>query len=1036
MRPIKLTMSAFGPYADVEVIDFSLMKEHNIFLISGPTGAGKTTVFDGICYALFGYASGEGRDGESLRSHFAKEDVLTWVELEFELRENIYKVKRIPKQQKKKERGEGYTWQEPEAEFKAQDQRIITGIRNVNEKVISLLGINYEQFRQIVMIPQGEFRKLLLAESKDREVILRKIFGTRQFQMIIESLEEKARELKRAIEALWEKQNAYIKSIDVGNDENLRQLINREDLNINEIVTGLEALIEEDQKQETALEKVAESLSGHLENLQKELLEGIERNKKFEERKNAETHLKTLEGKKNIFEEKEILLQRGRKALTVKGAEDYLLNREKHLKTVEKELEDAKFKLVEALSGFEKAKGVLKEEEQKDNYRKKLQEKIISYKKDIEKVKAYEKAQKEIITVEKSFLEKKNEKDKNDKDIENLKIQLKRLSKEVDKAKSSAVEYAELAKQISEKEEHLKKLNKLKLEQDLLQSIRQMYVKKKAEYEESLKEYEKVNIKYEEMNNLFFKGQAGILAENLNNGEPCPVCGSTHHPKPAEKLLGIPTEDELKGAKKLWEELGEKTKKCYENFMDIKGRGEAQKDIVDKLSREIEGTLGQFETIKDNIKTLNEDLLSLKKRADAADGIRKKESILLDSLKKAEESLGEKEELSQKLEEEFRELFGKVQGLKSLLTKEERELPEDIREEKALKVQIDKFEEEYKNMEKSLKEALDSYRKGEINFARAETNKNLKENEIKTAKTEVEAAKSGFMSEVKRAGFEKLEDYFVSKLEQEKMDEMEREIKAYNEALRSAADRFAKAEIDVKGQSMADTEDIKKKIEGKKEEKNQAEMKIKKVFARLVHNKKLEVKIKNTANEIEKNESRYGVVGHLSNMAKGNNREKLSFERYVLAAYFDDIIDAANIRLSKMTDGRFELSRIEEKQKGAAQQGLEIQVYDYYTGQPRHVKVISGGESFKASLSLALGLSDVVQSNAGGISLDTIFIDEGFGSLDQESLEKAIQCLLDLQKTGKLVGVISHVQELKDRIRARIEIIPDMTGSKAKVIVI
>lgn len=1029
-------MSAFGPYAETEVIDFTLMEEHNIFLITGPTGAGKTTIFDGICYALFGYASGEGRDGESLRSHFSKEDVLTYVELEFELRGNVYKVKRIPRQQKKKERGEGYTLQDSEAEFKVQDQRIITGIRNVNEKVISLLGINYEQFRQIVMIPQGEFRKLLLADSKDREVILRKIFGTRQFQMIQESLEDKARELRKTIQALWEKQNTYIKSIDVGNDENLLELINKEALNINEIIENLKILIEEDQKQEAELEKIADCLSDDLEGLQKELLEGMEINKKFEERKNAETYLKSLEGKKDIIEKKEILLQKGRRAITVKGTEDYLINRENHLKIVQKELEDAKSKFIEATSGFEKAKVALKDEEEKDKYRKELQEKIISLKKDIEKVKAYEKAQKEIRIVEKLFIEKKNERDKNNKEIESFKIEIKRLTKEVNEAKNSAIEYAELAKQISEKEENLKKLNKFIEENDLLQSIRRLYVKKKQEYDESLKEFEKVNKKYEEMNNLFFKGQAGILAQNLNKGEPCPVCGSVHHPRPAEKLSGIPTEDELKDTKNLKEEYEEKAKKYYESFMDIKGKGEAQRDIVDKLNLEIEDTLGKFENIKDNIKPLNEELSNLKKRADAADKIRKKESVLSGDLLKAEESLGEKDRLSQKLEEEFRDCFARVQGLKSLLAKEETELPEGIREENALNVQIDRFEDEYKTIEKSLKEAQESYRNREINFAKAETNKNLKENGIKSAEIEVEAAKSEFISEVGRAGFERLEDYFASKLEQKKIDEMEEEIKEYNEALRSAADRFAKAEKDVKGKVLADTDEINKKIDAKKEEKIKAETKIKKTFARLVHNRELENRIKNTADEIMKEERQYGVVGHLSNMAKGNNSEKLSFERYVLAAYFDDIIDAANIRLSKMTDGRFELSRIEEKQKGPAQQGLEIQVYDYYTGQPRHVKVISGGESFKASLSLALGLSDVVQSNAGGISLDTMFIDEGFGSLDSESLEKSIQCLLELQQSGKLVGVISHVQELKERIRARIEISPGMTGSNAKVIVV
>ena len=222
-------------------------------------------------------------------------------------------------------------------------------------------------------------------------------------------------------------------------------------------------------------------------------------------------------------------------------------------------------------------------------------------------------------------------------------------------------------------------------------------------------------------------------------------------------------------------------------------------------------------------------------------------------------------------------------------------------------------------------------------------------------------------------------------------------------------------------------------VKGKREEQDKLN---KKLFARLEKNKDTREKFDKLRIKIKKQEEAYKKISHLADMAKGSNSEKLSFERYVLAAYFDDIIQAANMRLKPMTDGRFELCRIGEKQKGGAQQGLDLEVYDYYTGQPRHVKVISGGESFKASLALALGLSDVVQSSAGGISIDTMFIDEGFGALDSESLEKSIQCLLELQQSGKLVGVISHVQELKERIRARIEISADMVGSSAKVIVV
>lgn len=1035
MKPIKLTMSAFGPYAGTEVIDFSLLEGHNIFVITGPTGAGKTTIFDGICYALYGSASGEGRDGESMRSHFAKDDTLTYVEFEFQLKGKNYYVKRIPKQQRKKERGEGYTEQKAEAEFKAPGERVVTGVREVNEKIAGLLGISCEQFKQIVMIPQNEFRKLLIAESKDREVILRKIFGSWQFQMIQDMLEDNARQLRKAIEALEQKELTYIRGIEWGQREELKAKAEADHVNIDEMKEELENLIKEDNEEEKKLEMEAESLAGELEKLQGALLKGIEINNRFEERKNAERDLNLLQNSKNLWDEKERKLQRAKKAFLIKAVEEQKIKRKAELDKAILEHEKSKLSLAAALENYEKSKKNLSKEEEQEEERRKLQDKIGELKKDIDKVREYEGLSTRLEELMKSLELKEKAIKKNKEEIETLKEHIKKLKADIEAANEAALQYMKNEKDLKEKEDILTKLKSFEIENQSLQDLRSDYIKKKASYEELYKAYEEKKKIVDELSLLFFQGQAGLLAKDLKDQQPCPVCGSLHHPSPAKELSGMPSEEELKNKKAELDAISDKLRKAADEYADVRAKGEGQRKTVDKLKQDLSDVLEE-ENIKAIIEKYEDSITIIKTYIADLDRKRKGKDRLLELLDKSEKDLESKEGLVLIHEKEYRNLYAQVEGNKALLSKTEKDLSYGIKEEAQLLVHINNLEEKYSRMKKAYDDAREAFRMAEVEMAKEEANKSFMEKSVENAEEEYKEAASKFTESLLNVGFEDNEQYEAAKMTEEAMEALEAEINKYKEELKSAADRLTKALKNIEGLEPANIEDINQSIALYKNKKAEAEKAIKQNFARLMHNKGLLENLKAAGSEKKEQEDAYSIVGHLANMAKGNNRERLSFERYVLAAYFDDIIYAANQRLRKMTDGRFELSRIKEKQKGNAQQGLEIEIFDYYTGLPRHVKVISGGESFKASLSLALGLSDVVQSYAGGISLDTIFIDEGFGSLDEDSLEKSIQCLLDLQKTGKLVGVISHVGELKERIRARIEVTQTMTGSNSKVVVV
>lgn len=1045
MRPIKLTMSAFGPYGGLEIIDFDQFREHNIFVVTGKTGSGKTTIFDGICYALYGKASGGDRDGESLRSHFNKGDRLTYVELEFEIRGQKYFIRRVPRQMRPKKSGEGLTEQNPEAEFKGPDGKFVSGVERVNDAIISLLGLNYNQFCQIIMIPQGEFRELLLAESKDREAIFRKIFGTYQFQAIQDILDKKAKELKTVLNDLEQRQKIYIKSIDCGGVENLSSLVNAENINVNGVREELESFIIKDESQEKVLEGDIAKLDGELDKLNRDLTFGMEINNRFKEEEEAKKHKISLEEKIETYKEEELKLQKGRKALNIKATEDNCKKRWQAMKQNQEEVIKAQKALETAKAGLVTAQENISSEEAKEPKRQELTESLAILKKDRDKVIEYDRKKSELKDKENILKQKEEQKNQCAITIEKLNKNIDKWLTELEKSQKAAIEYANCSVEIGKRQEKYSKLDKLEKEFWDLREITTKYHKEKNRFEQIEVLYKKAKLTYEEMEELFLKGQAGLLAKGLKEGAPCPVCGALNHPRPAHIIQGTPTEEELKQAKEDFSSKDKEHKESLNMLTELSTKEKAQKASIEKLRDELCHSLEDMPGLDDKgienylkkiMKTERTQIELLKSKIGELEELKNLETELKEAIDKAKERLKQEEDSYEKIKQEHIELCARINGLKELIEKMTKELPEGVETVYALENLISNKEKEYGIMEESLKKAREAFRNAEIFHAMSQTALSEKNKALDLTKKEYEEALDKLDEDILKAGFEGREDYKLSRMEESAIEALERGIKSFNEELKSAQDRHEKAAKEISGLKIVDILELKNKVNEKKQAKEILEGQKMRLFARLEKNRDIRQNLDKVKTMINKQEEVYGKISHLANMAKGSNSEKLSFERYVLAAYFDDIIEAANMRLKPMTDGRFELSRIQEKQKGSAQQGLDLEVYDYYTGLPRHVKVISGGESFKASLSLALGLSDVVSANAGGISIDTMFIDEGFGTLDSESLEKSIQCLLELQQSGKLVGVISHVEELKERIRARIEISSGITGSSAKVIVV
>ncbi|RYU98687.1 SMC family ATPase [Clostridium tetani] len=1045
MKPLKLTMCAFGPYADVQIIDFTELDNRNIFLINGPTGAGKTTIFDAISYALFGEASNTNKDRDGLRSDFASQETITYVDLEFSLRDKKYKVTRYPQQARKKSRGEGFTYKNSEAFLILSEGNTVSGVTLVEEKINEILGINKNQFRQIVMLPQGEFRKLLEADSSEREIIFRKIFGTEPFEKFQKVLDDKRKEMYKDIAKVNTERITNVKRVDVTNNEELSKIIDKENLNFKEIILGIEEIIENDEIQEQNLSKKIEEISEKEIKIQNEIALLEEVNKKIKEKEEYEEKYKELISKKEEYENKKDKLYQGRKALEIAILENNFKEKESYFQRKEREYLEVEQRVILYRKKIEDSINKLKEEESKEEQRKETSNKLTILKSFQTKVRDYEDKKNNIEQIKKELERKEREYSGLDSQIKLDRAKYNNLNKEFVELQKSEVEKEKVISKVEEKEVICNDMRDFyKYYNGYLINIKK-HNGLKINFEKIEKKYMEVKSKYEMMENNFRKGQAGILAKDLKDGIKCPVCGSKHHPSLAEMIEGVPTEEELNQLKHEFDKIKQQRDIMLQNMSDLNGVINNSNEIILDYKLKLEKSLGKiiddywekdilnFISIKG--KEIALEVENLKKRLIKIEQDNKKKIDVRNTFIKLEEEIEENNILLEKLNEEYKESFAKVKSEESSILAIEKEIPEKFRSVPELNKKIKNIENKLLELNQLLEKARKEYEVINNEYISLKTNKKSKLENLQELLKEIEKNKDNMNKKIIKCGLKDYNNYLAVKLSEDQLKSLDEDIQDYNQNIKIIKFNLNRAINNSKDLEFIDLDIIKEKLEKVNQEKNQLNREYNIVFSRLDNNIKTLKEIKKLNEKISEKEDDYKIIGELARISNGDNDERITFERYVLAAYFDEIIAAANIRLSKMTGGRFLLSRKEEKGKGRRQEGLELEVFDNYTGKARNVKTLSGGESFKASLALALGLADVIQSYAGGISLDTIFIDEGFGTLDSESLDNAIETLVELQNGGRLVGIISHVPELKERIDNILEIIPTKEGSRARFII-
>ena len=1037
MRPIKLTISAFGPYASKQVIDFEELKGRNIFVISGKTGAGKTTIFDAISYALYGEASGESRETDSLRSHFADDNTETYVELEFELRGEKYTVNRVPKQKKKKARGEGYTEKSADATLTLPDGKVITKVKNVTDKIIEILGITREQFKQIVMLAQGEFKKLLLADSVEREGIFRKIFNTYDFEKIQAELKDKAANLSKN-----RTKSKHEMEINLKNIKGEHDIVIDEYVDFPLVIEKLKDLLERDNNIYKTLNEEGKEVDNKLQvkNQEKAIIET--NNNLLKEKEIITKALEELLSKEDEYKNKAKAIIDGKNAKEVKYIEDKLIETTKKL-TKREEDYNLSLKNIDSLKlKQEEANKLLQIEESKECDREKLSVEINNLNKLEEKIIELDSLNNKVMHLKQSAENSKLQIINNKKETEELKKSKEEKELQLKDIATLETKKVELESDIKAKNKTLDEVRELF---KVIRSFQNTYIEhnnKAKEYKEFEVEYKKVKENYEKMDDLYKKEQAGILASKLQENEPCPVCGSTNHPNKAtiKENLKIPTKEELKVAKENLDKLEKENLEKINNLTTLNSNKTTYLEQVNNHLSMLSATLNIDKTfnsetakvvknlgteLKSVIDKLKDELLKVIDKISLKEKIEKELNLITTTINEREQSLIKLEECEKNYTTELTQNITKIDEYK-------KEIPENITDLKTLNNLI-----EVKTKELNIsKEKLAKLRLENENLAKKLEGENSTSKEINKSieelKLEIANNQTNFNEAIKEQGFDNIEDYENAKLKISMVEVLEKEVENYNSELKLTKAKREDIVNKTKDIVFMDITTIDEEIKSIQENKKELEGKLRDLHSIIDNNKTVLKNVENLNIEFKEIEEEYKVVGELADLANGKKAPYISFERYILASYFEDIIEAANIRLEKMTGDRFSLIRKTSKSKGAGQKGLELEIYDNYTDSSRDVSSLSGGESFKASLSLALGLSDIVQSNAGGVSLDTMFVDEGFGTLDPQSLDNAIDSLLELQRGGRLVGIISHVEELKERIDAKLEVTSTSKGSKVE----
>lgn len=1036
MKPIKLVMNAFGPYASRAEVNFEEFGDRGIFLITGDTGAGKTTIFDAITFALFHQTSGMDRDVKSLRSDFAEKQEETYVEFTFSHMGREYRIKRYPAYTAEKLRGTGVTERAAKAEFYRFPEPPISGVTQVSEAVVQLLRINYDQFKQISMIAQGEFRKVLNADPKARGEILQKLFSTAGYQRMGKRMEERYQAVKEETENIYRSISQYFEGVVCGEGSAYQEELERQKqlaaenkirYQSEERLTLLEQLIAEDQDAEESQQEKYRQADAIATEKEKEYIQVSNEQKLFANYDKLCVEKAVLEQKQPEIDRLERKLQDEKKAVyDVKPCYDSYQEWKKKQQAAEAAWKTAKENRRLAGENEERAKKAYETAESQKAQAQEWKEKAALMKEEEAQYEQRDRLQQEILKSQQKETAVREKIDRGEAALNHGKEQIELWEgqkRERAEAPQKVLIYEQKKKEWSEKIERCSELideryPKLQIKEEKLR-------KAQKEYEEKRQDYDQCKDHYDRMENAFEKSQAGILAAKLSEGEACPVCGSCTHPHLAVLTVESVTQEMLEKAKKFRDQMEKEKNNAYSTAVSAKAAYETEtRTFQDHAWKELEG---DKEEHNDSGKTELEFLMNeLKKLRESAKKEENKVSELLECQKKAQKELHELEVKLEKAAEEQRVQTENLETLKKELSEQEKSLSAlqgqlqgmkpllygTLKEAKEKRMELEQKAErclyEIEKRQKELENAKlrSSGAEAALERSREQYEDHSSELEKKEKRYEAQRIESGFVTE---------EAFFEVLVSKEELERQEKLLQSHKEKVAVNAAEFQNAEKEIRGKQRRDEKKVKEERDAGRELREKTHKLLQKTIHRKETNQELLVRIRNQYEKAAIQMEKVNLLGNLSALLRGKTAgaSKTSLETYVQIAGFDGIIHAANKRLQPMSGGQYQLYRHED-QDSKKDEALKLDILDQYTGKKRPVSTLSGGESFLASLSLALGLSDRVSANAGGIQTDTLFIDEGFGTLDEKALNDALNMLHELSNSNKLIGIISHREELKE----------------------
>lgn len=905
MKPIRLVMSAFGSYAEEVTVNFGT-DAHGIFLITGDTGAGKTTIFDAICYALYDRTSGGAREGSDMRSQYASPDVATFVEFTFSYGEQIYKIHRNPKYtrtSKRKDKDGNYreTTEQPGVELILPDGSTFVGkLRETNEKIVEIIGLDAEQFTQIAMIAQGEFMRLLQAPSNKRKEIFGRIFNTRIYWQIQDALHERTKKCYGELQdnrKFCEMQLSGVRAIHKEDELSLQF----QEYDVLPLMEELEQLRQAGQEEEQLTGQQLEENAKHREQVKEERVRGEHINELFRHLERIRDTQKKLEADSALYEQKSTQLKLGKKAALVYPEESRANN-------CRKMLEESNGRLTQYETTLPRARQALTQwEEQQELGKKvqqeqepKLQAQIAALKEALPKYEQAENHRKTMVQQEKKTGQVQKQLDQQQKKVEEFQKQLLQIHEKVQQAL------------------HL----------------------------------------YEQTNDSFIAQQAGIMAAQLQEGSPCPVCGSTSHPHKAPLSDSPVTQDMVKKAKQGWEKTEKEETKLNEELAAEKEEFLEKQEALHKEQNSYEAAKAQYELLKGQLELQNE--------SEAKDQIRQ-------------------------LEEQ----------------------------QKVLQDKLAKVQQKWQQARDALTQITSARQTEE------EQNQRLKQT--------FEEAQNAFEQAVGEQQFRSIEEYRQVRLSTEQIQRLEDEITEYHDICVRNKEALLQYESQVEDKEPVDMDTLYRLQSELEDTGKQLEVRKQELYGINHRNQEAFEKLQSLFQRRQILKQEYELYSNLDKTANGNlsGSAKLDFQTYIQRKYFETIVREANKRLVKMSGNQFILQcRSLDKLGSQGAVGLDLDVYSLVNDKTRDVKTLSGGESFMAALSMALGMADVIQNTAGKVRMDTMFVDEGFGSLDDESREEAIKILNELAGDRRLVGIISHVTELKEQIDRKLVVTKDEKGSK------